>query len=218
MMGYGDKYGWNVKMQRVTDHAMLTRTLKNSAVRNLLLFCEYQEHAMDVVRLAIEEDMMKDSYHWLLGNVNMPLTWDDVDRIRRGGAYITRLQMVTKKNVAFDYTTLKAEPMDEWPYRLRLTYDAVVVFSQAVQRLKNSGTARFPLERVVCHSPDSYEVSPLDAAIKAVSHSRLKLTPVYSASQPNISSLRCVKSFINEERDLGPRLSVQQPFLPQYHG
>merc|ERR1719193_785723 len=58
--------------------------------------------------------------------------------------------------------------MDEWPYRLRLTYDAVVVFSQAVLRLKNSGTARFPLERVVCHSPDSYEVSPLDAAIKAV--------------------------------------------------
>ncbi|XP_038068083.1 glutamate receptor 1-like [Patiria miniata] len=168
MMGYADIYGWNVKMQNVNDHDMLTKTLKASRVRNLLLYCEYQENAMDVVRLAIEEGMMEDSYHWMLGNLNMPLTWDHVSAIRRSGAYITRLQVETKNNVASDFQTQKPEPLDEWPYRLRLAYDAVLLFSNALQRYKQR-TGRFPTERVFCQTTEEYTYSPLDPEIKSVS-------------------------------------------------
>ena len=98
----------------------------------------------------------------------MPLTYNDIDRIRRGGAYITRLQMVTKNNIAFDFTTQKAEPIEEWPYRLRLSYDAVVLFSNALQRYKSRNN-RFPTQDVFCQTSERYTVSPLEADIKSVS-------------------------------------------------
>ena len=51
MMDFAETYGWNVKLLSVLDHDALTQTLKTSAVKNLLLYCEYQENAMEVVRL-----------------------------------------------------------------------------------------------------------------------------------------------------------------------
>ncbi|XP_071794215.1 glutamate receptor 1-like [Asterias amurensis] len=181
MMDFAEIYGWNVKLLSVLDHDALTQTLKTSAVKNLLLYCEYQENAMKVVRLAMDKDMMKDSYHWMLGNVNMPLTWDDVARIKRGGAYITRLQMQTVNNVASDLSTQKAEPIEEWPFRLRLSYDAVVLFKHALTKYKLRNN-RYPQTPILCQSSENYVVSPLEEDLKSVTFEGLSGTVSFDSN------------------------------------
>ena len=51
MMDYAEIYGWNVKFNKINDHAALKTLLKESIIRNLLLYCEYPENAMAVVRM-----------------------------------------------------------------------------------------------------------------------------------------------------------------------
>ena len=99
----------------------------------------------------------------------MPLTWDDVDKIREQGAYVTRLQIQTKSNVAFDYYTQKAEPIDEWPYRLRLAYDSVITLGYAFQRHKER-TGSFPRHFARCPGdPTDPEISSAMQDLKSVS-------------------------------------------------
>ena len=110
----------------------------------------------------------------------MPLTWDDVAKIKRGGAYITRLQMQTVNNVASDLSTQKAEPIEEWPFRLRLSYDAVVLFKHALTKYKLRNN-RYPRTPILCQSSDNYVVSPLEEDLKSVSLFRIYLSFFYAS-------------------------------------
>ena len=88
------------------------------------------------------------------------------------GAYITRLQILTKSNVAFDYNTQKAEPIDEWQYRLRLTYDSVITLGRAFRQHKDR-TGSYPNHFAICPpDPQNPSISSAMVDLKSVSLTR----------------------------------------------
>ncbi|XP_071488742.1 glutamate receptor 3-like [Diadema antillarum] len=145
------------------------RTIAESTVKNILLFCQYEEICLKLVKMGIEEGLMSDGYHWLLGNIDLPLTWEEVQQIRQDGAYITRLIMNKQANVNVRYTTTRAENQEEWPYRLKVAYDAVVLMGEAFDNhLRRTGS--FPSAVAQCKATsEDFTLSPVMQDIKEVS-------------------------------------------------
>ena len=50
MMDRADQYGWSVRPYQIHDVDELKKTLHESTVKNILLFCEYEELAHKVIR------------------------------------------------------------------------------------------------------------------------------------------------------------------------
>ena len=50
MMDQADQFGWSVRPYQIQDIEELKRILHESTVKNILLFCEYEEVAMRVIR------------------------------------------------------------------------------------------------------------------------------------------------------------------------
>lgn len=69
MMVQSQTYNWRITPYQVENMMDLRDKLKNSRVKNILLFCEFEEIALSVVRMAIDEELMTDSYHWMFGNI-----------------------------------------------------------------------------------------------------------------------------------------------------
>ncbi|XP_063956315.1 glutamate receptor 1-like [Lytechinus pictus] len=150
------------------DLTELHTTLAGSSIKNILLFCQYEEICLDVVKMAIDENLMIDGYHWFLGNLDLPLTWEEVSQIRLDGAYITRLQMNKQSNVNVRYTTTRPENQEEWPFRLKMAYDAVVLLGEAFEsHLQRLGT--FPTKVAQCPTAsESFQLSSVMQDIKEV--------------------------------------------------
>lgn len=68
-MGQSQRFNWRITPYQVTDLMDLRDKLRYSRVKNVLLFCEFEEIALKVVQMAIDEDLMTDAYHWMLGNI-----------------------------------------------------------------------------------------------------------------------------------------------------
>ena len=50
MMDRADEFGWSVRPYQIQDIEELKRILHESTVKNILLFCEYEEVTMRVIR------------------------------------------------------------------------------------------------------------------------------------------------------------------------
>lgn len=157
MMVQSQTFNWRITPYQVKNLMDLRDKLRNSRVKNILLFCEFEEIALSVVRMAIDEELMTDSYHWMLGNINLPLVYSDIDKIRLGRAYVTRLAMEFGSTPG-RFTTQKAEPLDEWPYRLRLTYDAVLAIDEGL-RLHRARLGNEPAHTSRCPNTDQSSIA-----------------------------------------------------------
>ncbi|PIK37299.1 putative glutamate receptor 1 [Apostichopus japonicus] len=167
--GTNTKIPMGITPYQVTDLKDLRDKLRNSRVKNILLFCEFEEIALDVIQMAIDDDLMTDSYHWMLGNINLPLIYGQIDKIRLGRAYVTRLVM-DFGGTPGRFTTQKAEPLDEWPYRLRLTYDAVLTVYEAFKLHLARSNNQYPRQTSKCPGSDDSgnEMSTLMEDLKRV--------------------------------------------------
>lgn len=103
---------------------------------------------------------------------DLPLTWDEVRQIRLDGAYITRLQMNKQANVNVRYTTTRPENQEEWPFRLKNAYDAVVLFGEAFESHR-ARTGSFPTKVAQCPTAsDTFTLSSVMQDIKEVNKNR----------------------------------------------
>lgn len=105
----------------------------------------------------------------LLPMQNLPLVYSQIDKIRLGRAYVTRLAM-DFGGTPGRFTTQKAEPLDEWPFRLRLTYDALLAVNEAFKLHKARNSNQYPRHTSKCPSTDdtNIEISTLVEDLRRV--------------------------------------------------
>ncbi|XP_072038081.1 glutamate receptor 1-like isoform X3 [Amphiura filiformis] len=140
------------------DLEAMFEDLKLKKVKNILFYCGFEENIIPVRDAAFKTGVMRDTYHWIFGNVGAPgLGQEDFlqTKLRQDGAFITRFK---PENTAIQFSTTNPIPVSKWPYREKAAYDAMLTLAEAIKHHQDTNNGDRPESIPTCGSSKRSEL------------------------------------------------------------
>ncbi|XP_041464858.1 glutamate receptor 2-like [Lytechinus variegatus] len=136
LMRKAPEYGWVIHpMVLADDVRSQMRDLKEKAIKNIIVYMHVEENIKTVVDHAYEENVLKDTWHWLFGNPNVASLGKTFleTKLRYNSAFLTRFKMKVSSAVEGTFYTRRPDAIRKWPFRQQLTYDSLLATSYALR-------------------------------------------------------------------------------------
>ncbi|XP_072038079.1 glutamate receptor 1-like isoform X1 [Amphiura filiformis] len=145
LMEVAKENGWQIIGYGLEDDLeAMFEDLKTKKVKNILFYCGFEENIVPVRNAAFKTGAMRDTYHWIFGNVGAHgLGQEDFlqTKMRQDGAFITRFKPET---AGIQISTTNAVPQNKWPFRQNAAYDAMLTLAEAIKHYQERTNGEKP--------------------------------------------------------------------------
>ncbi|XP_072038078.1 glutamate receptor 2-like [Amphiura filiformis] len=160
---------WNITVVKLGNNLMDTvDNLIEQNNSNIFIYCSSEVRVRDLMNEALrvlergEESPVSSKYHWIVGNLDLAMEREFYDSLEDSNVYLTRFTMNYTREHQYALPTSINTPINEWPLRERLAFDAVIAVGHALKTYRldrekagNTGTSVLPGDTAMPNCPTS---------------------------------------------------------------